>query len=113
MIVASAGGVEEDFVKCLADTYLGDFDLDGKALRKQGLNRIGNMLVPNENYCKFEDWITPIFDQMLIEQKESVIFIYLFQFFFFFCLLFKKQKLFLLGYYLDPFNNDCKIRKRD
>jgi deoxyhypusine synthase len=27
--------------------------------------------VPNENYCKFEDWIMPIFDQMLIEQNEQ------------------------------------------
>lgn len=28
----------------------------GEDLRRQGLNRIGNMLVPNSNYCKFEDW---------------------------------------------------------
>lgn len=72
MIVTSAGGVEEDFIKCMANTYLGDFHLDGRTLRKQGLNRIGNMLVPNENYCKFEDWITPIFDKMLEEQKAEV-----------------------------------------
>eukprot|EP00096_Caligus_rogercresseyi_P014258 TRINITY_DN6758_c0_g1_i1.p1 TRINITY_DN6758_c0_g1~~TRINITY_DN6758_c0_g1_i1.p1 ORF type:complete len:366 (+),score=69.11 TRINITY_DN6758_c0_g1_i1:26-1123(+) len=71
VIVASAGGVEEDFIKCLAPTYLGDFSLDGKTLRKKGINRIGNLLVPNDNYCKFEDWIMPIFDQMLIEQKEK------------------------------------------
>jgi deoxyhypusine synthase len=25
------------------------------------LNRIGNLLVPNDNYCKFENWIMPIF----------------------------------------------------
>ncbi len=37
----------------------------------QGLNRIGNLLVPNENYCKFEDWIMPIFDCMLDEQKTQ------------------------------------------
>ncbi len=28
-IVATAGGVEEDFIKCLAPTYLGDFALSG------------------------------------------------------------------------------------
>ena len=27
--------------------------------------------VPNDNYCKFEDWVIPIFDQMLREQNES------------------------------------------
>lgn len=36
-----------------------------------GLNRIGNMLVPNSNYCKFEDWIMPILNQMLKEQQEQ------------------------------------------
>uniref|UniRef100_A0A0E0M1C1 Deoxyhypusine synthase n=1 Tax=Oryza punctata TaxID=4537 RepID=A0A0E0M1C1_ORYPU len=36
-----------------------------------GLNRIGNLLVPNDNYCKFENWIMPIFDQMLQEQSRE------------------------------------------
>lgn len=71
VIVATAGGVEEDFIKCLAPTYLGEFSLDGKELRKKGLNRIGNLLVPNNNYCKFEDWIIPILDAMLEEQKSE------------------------------------------
>ncbi|CCX29871.1 Deoxyhypusine synthase-domain-containing protein [Pyronema domesticum] len=70
-IVTTAGGVEEDFIKCLAPTYLGAFHLDGAELRKKGLNRIGNLLVPNSNYCAFEDWIIPIFDQMLKEQEED------------------------------------------
>ncbi len=34
--------------------------------------RIGNLLVPNDNYCKFEDWLMPILDQMLLEQKTEV-----------------------------------------
>jgi len=53
-------GIEEDFIKCLAPTYMGKFDLDGKTLRKKGINRIGNMLVPNKNYCLFEDWMMPV-----------------------------------------------------
>lgn len=70
-IVTTAGGIEEDFIKCLGDTYLGKFSYRGEELRKKGLNRIGNLIVPNENYCKFEDWIMPILDQMLKEQKEN------------------------------------------
>jgi deoxyhypusine synthase len=70
-IVTTAGGVEEDFIKCLAPTYLGAFHLDGATLRKKGLNRIGNLLVPNSNYCSFEDWVVPILDQMLKEQEEE------------------------------------------
>ncbi|XP_070531849.1 deoxyhypusine synthase-like isoform X2 [Ptychodera flava] len=70
-IVTTAGGVEEDLIKCLAPTYLGDFSLSGRKLRDQGINRIGNLLVPNDNYCKFEDWIFPILDQMVLEQKTQ------------------------------------------
>jgi len=70
-IVTTAGGVEEDLIKCLAPTYLGDFAAQGAKLRDQGINRIGNLFVPNDNYCKFEDWVVPIFDRMLVEQEES------------------------------------------
>lgn len=70
-IVTTAGGVEEDFIKCLAPTYLASFNLLGKDLRAKGLNRIGNLVVPNNNYCLFEDWIIPIFDKMLEEQDAS------------------------------------------
>lgn len=70
-IVTTAGGIEEDFIKCLGPTYLGDFYLNGVELRKKGLNRIGNLLMPNENYCKFEDWVMPILDEMVKEQKED------------------------------------------
>lgn len=71
-IVASAGGVEEDLIKCLAPTYIGDFELQGRRLRERGINRIGNLLVPNDNYCLFEDWIMPKLDAMVAEQKEKV-----------------------------------------
>lgn len=70
-IVTTAGGIEEDFIKCLAKTYVGDFALPGAELRDKGLNRIGNLLVPNDNYVKFEEWIIPIYDQMLKEQEEA------------------------------------------
>ncbi|OCF77106.1 deoxyhypusine synthase [Kwoniella mangroviensis CBS 8886] len=69
-LVTTAGGVEEDFIKCLGSTVLGEFHLDGAGLRKRGLNRIGNLLVPNSNYCAFEDWVVPILDQMVKEQEE-------------------------------------------
>ncbi|KOX76699.1 putative deoxyhypusine synthase [Melipona quadrifasciata] len=69
-IVTTAGGIEEDLIKCLAPTYIGDFNLEGKSLRQRGINRIGNLLVPNDNYCLFEDWVMPILDTMLAEQQK-------------------------------------------
>ncbi|KAK0634484.1 Deoxyhypusine synthase [Bombardia bombarda] len=70
-IVTTAGGIEEDFIKCLGDTYMSSFSAQGAELRKQGLNRIGNLVVPNSNYCAFEDWVVPILDKMLEEQEAS------------------------------------------
>jgi deoxyhypusine synthase len=88
-IVTTAGGIEEDFIKCLGSTVLGDFHLDGATLRKKGyvrptgrtqgedreadgrLNRIGNLLVPNSNYCAFEDWAVPILHQLVAEQAPG------------------------------------------
>ncbi|KAE8873709.1 hypothetical protein PTNB73_00341 [Pyrenophora teres f. teres] len=70
-IVTTAGGVEEDFIKCLAPTYLGAFSTPGAGLRAKGMNRIGNLVVPNSNYCAFEDWVVPILDKMLQEQEAS------------------------------------------
>lgn len=67
-IVTTAGGIEEDIIKCFEHTYMGDFKLSGKELRKKGINRIGNLLVPNKNYCKFEDWVAPLISKMHDEQ---------------------------------------------
>ncbi|XP_063174970.1 deoxyhypusine synthase isoform X2 [Chroicocephalus ridibundus] len=71
VVVTTAGGVEEDLIKCLAPTYIGDFSLRGQDLRRSGINRIGNLLVPNDNYCKFEDWLMPILEQMVDEQETQ------------------------------------------
>lgn len=71
VIVTSAGGVEEDLIKCLGDTGVASFSLNGANLRERGLNRIGNLLIPNDNYCKFEDWINPILDEALRRQREE------------------------------------------
>jgi deoxyhypusine synthase len=70
-IVTTAGGIEEDLIKCLGDTYIGSFSTPGASLRARGMNRIGNLIVPNNNYCLFEDWVVPILDKMLEEQEES------------------------------------------
>ncbi|KAL6048780.1 Deoxyhypusine synthase, variant 2 [Balamuthia mandrillaris] len=70
-VVTTAGGIEEDFIKCFAPTYHGEFSLTGRELRLKGLNRIGNLIIPNDNYCKFEDWLNPVLDAMLEEQKKD------------------------------------------
>lgn len=72
VMVTTGGGIEEDFLKCLAPHFVGDFALKGTELRKKGINRIGNMLVPNKNYCLFEDWFQPVLNAMHDEQEKDV-----------------------------------------
>lgn len=71
VIVTSCGAIEEDIMKCMGDFHMGAFELDGAELRENGQNRIGNVLVSNTLYCKFEDFLTPILRKMLKEQKEK------------------------------------------
>lgn len=71
VLVTSAGGIEEDLIKCFADTVLGDFKLNGRELRSKGMNRLGNLIIPNANYCLFEDWVSPILHAMTDEQATG------------------------------------------
>lgn len=63
VIVTSAGGIEEDFIKCLGDFKLGSFNADGTKLRDKGINRIGNIFVPNSRYVKFEKFVLPVLEK--------------------------------------------------
>lgn len=71
VIVTTAGAIEEDIIKCLADFKLGDFKADGKELREKGINRIGNIFVPNSRYVAFEEFIQPLLKELYQSQKSS------------------------------------------
>lgn len=64
VIVTTCGGIEEDIMKCLGDFIIGDFNASGNDLYDKGINRIGNIFVPNEEYVKFESFIQPILQEM-------------------------------------------------
>lgn len=70
VVVTTAGGIEEDIIKCLGDFILGDFSADGKKLREQGINRIGNIFVANNRYVEFEKFVQPILQELCEEQKK-------------------------------------------
>ncbi len=70
-IVTTAGGVEEDIIKTIKPFVLGDFRLDGAELRRKGINRAGNVLIPNQRYIEFEKVFTALLRQLLDEQKKT------------------------------------------
>lgn len=71
VIVTTAGGIEEDIIKCIKPFFIGEFTLSGKELREQGINRAGNILIPNSRYCAFEDFFIPVLKELALEQKKS------------------------------------------
>lgn len=71
VIVTTAGGIEEDIIKCLGDFKLGKFSASGEILKDRGINRIGNIFVPNSRYCKFEEFLVPILERLYEEQKKT------------------------------------------
>ncbi len=71
VIVTTAGGVEEDIIKCLGDFYLGDFRASGKELREKGINRIGNIYVANNRYIEFEEFFQPLLKELYDKQKKT------------------------------------------
>ncbi|PIO07862.1 deoxyhypusine synthase [Candidatus Pacearchaeota archaeon CG10_big_fil_rev_8_21_14_0_10_34_12] len=70
VVVTTAGGIEEDIIKCLGDFYLGDFRTPGKELREKGINRIGNIFVSNNRYVEFEKFFQEILEEVYQEHKS-------------------------------------------
>ena len=70
-IITTAGGIEEDIIKCLGDFVLGDFRASGKELREKGINRIGNIYAPNNRYVEFERFMQSLLEEIYHEQKRT------------------------------------------
>src|SRR3989338_6035352 len=69
VIVTTVGGLEEDIMKSSGEKFIiGDFNSDDIELYEKGINRVGNIYITSETYCKFEDAIQPIL-QKLYEKK--------------------------------------------
>ncbi|MBS3071573.1 deoxyhypusine synthase [Candidatus Pacearchaeota archaeon] len=71
IVVTTAGGVEEDIIKCLGNFYLGDFRASGAELREKGINRIGNIYAANNRYIEFEEFFQPILKELYDKQKQT------------------------------------------
>jgi len=71
VIVTTVGGIEEDIMKANGEIFkIGNFNNDDVELNEQGINRVGNLLIQNEAYMKFEDYINPILNQLYQKQKR-------------------------------------------
>ncbi|MCX6749339.1 MAG: deoxyhypusine synthase [Candidatus Pacearchaeota archaeon] len=71
VVVTTAGGIEEDIIKCLGNFVLGEFSASGRKLREKGINRIGNIFVSNNRYVEFEEFFQKILEEAYLDQKKT------------------------------------------
>ncbi len=68
-IITTAGSIEEDIIKTREGFELGTFSEDDEALGKEGINRVGNILVSSSAYEWFEDYAMKLLEEMYSEKK--------------------------------------------
>jgi deoxyhypusine synthase len=49
-IITACGTLDHDLARCWKNYYKGSFKMNDAELRTKGINRLGNVLVPNESY---------------------------------------------------------------
>jgi len=70
VIVTTVGGIEEDIMKANGESFnVGKFDADDVELHEKGINRVGNILINNESYMNFEDYISALLNRLYQQQK--------------------------------------------
>jgi deoxyhypusine synthase len=71
-VITTCGTLDHDLARAWKDYYHGDFELDDRMLHKKGVNRLGNVLVPNDSYgIVLEKKLQPILQSMYDEGKRS------------------------------------------
>ena len=71
VVVTTCGTLDHDIARILADYYHGDFAMDDEKLRKEGVNRLGNVLVPDDSYgIPIENWIQPILEDIYSQESR-------------------------------------------
>ncbi len=66
VVVTTVGSIEEDFIKAhKGQFFIGSFNEDDAKLGGEGVNRIGNILVPSEDYEAFEKSLKPALAEII------------------------------------------------
>ena len=72
VIVTTCGTLDHDLARTYRQYFHGDFELDDIALGQQGLNRLGNVIVPNECYGEIlEAKVLPWLSEIEEERRAS------------------------------------------
>lgn len=71
VIITTCGTLDHDLARIWRDYYHGDFSMDDADLRRRGINRLGNVLVPDESYgLILEKKLIPLFESILGDRRR-------------------------------------------
>ena len=72
VVITTCGTLDHDVARCWKDYYKGSFIMNDAKLHQEGLNRLGNVLVPNESYgIIIEKKILPMLETLYKEGKKE------------------------------------------
>ncbi|MEM4500353.1 MAG: deoxyhypusine synthase [Candidatus Woesearchaeota archaeon] len=70
-VVTTAGSIEEDIMKSIGEKFLlTRFSSDDHELHEKGMNRVGNIIIKNDSYMRFEGFIQPILTEIVKNKKR-------------------------------------------
>ena len=72
VVVTTCGSLDHDIARVWRDYFHGDFRMDDGELRRKGVNRLGNILIPNESYgLILEEKLQPMINEIYQETKDT------------------------------------------
>jgi deoxyhypusine synthase len=73
VIVTTCGTLDHDIARTLANYYHGDFEMNDTELREHGINRLGNVLVPDDSYgIPIEKWMQSFLEDLYKKQTRWI-----------------------------------------
>ena len=71
ILVTTSGSIEEDIMKSFGEDFeISNFHADDTALHERGENRVGNLIIRNESYMKFEDTMSNFLTKIYEKKKR-------------------------------------------
>jgi len=71
ILVTTSGSIEEDIMKSVGENFeIANFYADDTQLHEKGENRIGNLIIRNESYMKFEDLMNQYLEKIYEKNKR-------------------------------------------
>jgi len=74
VIVTTVGGIEEDMMKAAGERFLiSRFRSDDVEFHEKGMNRVGNLLITNDSYIRFEGELKHMLERLYKKKKRYAV----------------------------------------